>query len=97
MTDVGKKHAKETTTSWTEALRDPDPSGGLVAFIGDILQGYATGTLDLDEVLHKEVVRRCTALKLDGLQVWSAITALALLLPRKITPEAGDNLKGKDR
>ncbi len=90
MTDVGKKHAKETTTSWTEALREPDgslrldPTGGLVAFIGDILQGYAARTLELDDdnKLHKEVVRRCKALKVDGLPVWNALVMLAHSLSR---------------
>ena len=91
MTDVGKKHATETTKVWAKALREPDPSGGLVAFIGDILEAYARGTLELDDRLHNEVVRRCKVLKLDGLQVWSAITALALLLPRTTTLAEASN------
>jgi hypothetical protein len=81
-------------TADKQHARDPDPHGGFVAFLCDLLQGYAAGRIELDVTTQAEVARRAQKLKLRPLDVWNAVVTLAHALGRKKgTPsaEAGDN------
>ncbi len=85
---VDKKHVDETQKHWVKACGkaqcDPDPSGGLVAFLCDILQGYVAGDCKLGPLVQQVVKERCKAVGLNPLHVWNALVALAHTLPRKI-------------
>lgn len=81
---VGKAHADQTQKKWTSALRDPDPHGMFVAYLCDVLQGYAAGRIELDAVTQTEVARRAKKIKLQPLHVWNALVMLAHALGRKV-------------
>ncbi|KKK93614.1 hypothetical protein LCGC14_2691100 [marine sediment metagenome] len=77
---VGEKHVDETEKHWVDA----DPSGRLVVFLCDILQGYVAGDCKLGPLVQQVVKERCKAVGLNPLHVWNALVALAHTLPRKI-------------
>ncbi len=83
MTDpIGKEHAEQTQTKWDRALREPDPHGGLVANVCDLIEDYAAGKIEWDAAVQKAIAKRCKGLKVKPLDVWNAMVALSIALGR---------------
>ena len=87
---VGKRHVAETEKHWVEscakAYRANDSCGSFVAFICDLLESWVDRRTELGTVEHAQVVKRCKQMKLNDLDVWNGVKAMAYLLPRKGQP-----------